>query len=516
MRSTRSGTREEGAATWASLVRVAMLMLTLVLACGISLPAGAQTLRSGWYAGEPQQFVQQRGGQEVLTGLDIEMVRAIAARAGHAVAFDPLPFPVLLAEVEAGTQDLLPGTVLTPLRAGQGVFSRPYRQDTNILVVRRGEAERMPALDAAGLLEALAADTSFRLGVRAGFSYVDPGLDAFISNPANSAKVAAGPSDEENLRRLLAGEIDGFLAERLSVALVISRQGAGRLVEEGALRLPVPLQLMFSKSVPAETVAAFDEAIAALLADGTLERIGARFRLPALLSLTTGSPWFFLLEVLGTVAAALAGYLAARSDRFSLFGALLLAALAALGGGVIRDLLIARQPIGAIANPLYALLVGATVFAAWLTAHAWRRVGGAAMLKEGMSVMRRRRVDSALFELADALGLACFAMVGIAVAVGAGVTPLWLWGPVLATLTGAGGGILRDIVRGRGDIPNLATNLYCEVPLVWSFGISLYLVWRQGAIEAGEMLVLVVVGVTGIALTRLLVAIYRIGPPRLP
>jgi polar amino acid transport system substrate-binding protein len=138
------------------------------------------------------------------------------------------------------------------------------------------------------------------------------------------------------------------------------------------------------------------------------------------------------------------------------------------------------------------------------------------MLKEGMSVMRRRRVDSALFELADALGLACFAMVGIAVAVGAGVTPLWLWGPVLATLTGAGGGILRDIVRGRGDIPNLATNLYCEVPLVWSFGISLYLVWRQGAIEAGEMLVLVVVGVTGIALTRLLVAIYRIGPPRLP
>jgi hypothetical protein len=79
MRSTRSGTREEGAATWASLVRVAMLML--VVACGISLPAGAQTLRSGWYAREPQQFVQQRGGQEVLTGLDIEMVRAIAARA---------------------------------------------------------------------------------------------------------------------------------------------------------------------------------------------------------------------------------------------------------------------------------------------------------------------------------------------------------------------------------------------------------------------------------------------------
>ena len=216
------------------------------------------------------------------------------------------------------------------------------------------------------------------------------------------------------------------------------------------------------------------------------------------------------------MAAALAGYLAARSDRFSLFGALLLAALAALGGGVIRDLLIARQPIGAIANPLYALLVGATVVAAWLTAHAWQRMGGAVMLKEGVSLVRSRRVDSAVFELADALGLACFAMVGIAIAVGAGVEPLWLWGPVLATLTGAGGGILRDIVRGRGNIPNLTTSLYCEVPLFWSFGISVYLVWRQGVIEAGEMLGLVVAGVAGIALTRLLVAIYRIGPPRTP
>ena len=376
MFSDRTWTREDYAAKRAPLVLAVMVVLNFVVVCGISLPVGAQTLRAGWYAVEPQQFVQQRGEHEALTGLDIQMVRAIAARAGQSVAFEPVSFPVLFAEVEAGVRDLLPGTVLAPDRAVRGVFSRPYRQDTNILVVRRGEAARMPALDTTAFLKALAADRLFRLGVRAGFSYVDPRLDAFIADPANSATVVEGPSDEENLRRLLAGEVDGFLAERLSVALLISRKRVGNQVEEGALRILVPLHLMFSKSVPARTVAAFDRAISELEADGTLERIGARFRLPALLSLTTGSAWFFFLEVLGTVAAALAGYLAARSDRFSLFGALLLAALAALGGGVIRDLLIARQPIGAIANPLYALLVGATVVAAWLTAHAWQRMGG--------------------------------------------------------------------------------------------------------------------------------------------
>jgi polar amino acid transport system substrate-binding protein len=497
-------------------MRPIALIVAVFVSFGSALAVAAETLSAGWYAGEPQQFVQMRAGHEVLTGLDIEMVRAIAARADHAVTFEPVPFPRLMDEVGAGTRDIVPGTVKRPAPAGEGRFSRPYRQDVNVMVVRRGEAGRLPAPDVSGLQAGLLTDPAFRLGVRAGFSYVDPAFDGFIADPANADRVRAAASDAENLRRLLAGEIDGFLAERLSVALLIARSEAGGRVEEAALRLFVPLHLMFSPRVPPETVAAFDAAIAELEADGTLMRIGARFRLPALLSLSTGSAWFFALEVLGTVAAALAGYLAARSDRFSLFGALLLAALAAVGGGVIRDLLIGRQPIGAMATPLYALLILGTVALSWAVTLAWRRLGRARLLAEGVAVVRRRGVDSALFEIADALGLACFAMVGMAVAIGAGVQPLWLWGPVMATLTGAGGGILRDIVRGRGDIPNLSRNLYCEVPLVWSVGIAVYLSARQGVIEAGEMLVVVAIGVAGIALSRLAVAALGIGPPRLP
>jgi polar amino acid transport system substrate-binding protein len=287
-------------------------------------------------------------------------------------------------------------------------------------------------------------------------------------------------------------------------------------VEEAALRLPVPLHLMFSRAVPPETVAAFDRAIEELAAEGQLARIGTRFRLPALLSLTLGSSWFLVLQTLGTVFAALSGYLAARESRFSLFGALLLAAVAALGGGVIRDLLINRHPILAVEKPIYPLLVIGTVLVAWLAGLAWQRLGATAVLKESVDWLRRRRSDRVLFEVTDALGVACSAMVGVAFAVGVGVTPLWLWGPVLATLTGAGGGILRDILRGRGEIPNLRTNLYCEVPLLWSMAISLYLVWRSGSIEAGEMLALVVVGVVGIALTRLAVVAFNIRPPQPP
>jgi len=53
-------------------------LLALLLLLAGTLPATAAELRSGWYAGEPQQFVQRRDGRERLTGVDIEMVHAIA------------------------------------------------------------------------------------------------------------------------------------------------------------------------------------------------------------------------------------------------------------------------------------------------------------------------------------------------------------------------------------------------------------------------------------------------------
>jgi len=118
--------------------------------------------------------------------------------------------------------------------------------------------------------------------------------------------------------------------------------------------------------------------------------------------------------------------------------------------------------------------------------------------------------------VADALALSSFMVVGVAIAVGFGVEPLWLWGPILGTLTGAGGGILRDIVRGRGEIPNLRSSFYCEIALVWALALSLYLGERSGVIEAGEMLLAVAIAVIGGATTRLAVVAFAIRPPQLP
>ncbi|MBX9751099.1 MAG: transporter substrate-binding domain-containing protein [Roseococcus sp.] len=483
------------------LYRISLLVLSL---CFVSGAARSQaSLSIGWYAAAPFQTQGPAG----LTGLDIEMVRAIAARAGHGLAFSRVLYPELMREVASGRRDLVSGVAWTAQRAAAGRMSRAYRQDVNVLIQRRDGLHPL-AKDASGLLAHLKV-TGFRIGVIEGYSYGDPVLDAWLADPARGAQVRRSGDDAANLRLLLAGEIDGFLAERLTAAALVAAQADPRAVEEnGYLRLSIPLHLMFSREVPAATVAAFDAAIASLQADGTLYAIAARFRAPVLLGLTLNSRWFFVLEVIGTLAAALAGYLAARAGRYSLFGGLVLALTTAVGGGILRDLLVARHPIGVMSSPIYLQMVLGTVLLAYLVGRLNATVPRLTAITAG-GVWRER-----LFDLADAIGLAAFTVVGVAVAVGVGATPLWLWGPLLGAITGAGGGIIRDIIRGGGDVPNLKTGFYGEVAVLWAIVLSAWLEWRSAVIEREEVLLAVVVTVAGGVITRM--ALLRMRAPGLP
>jgi polar amino acid transport system substrate-binding protein len=85
---------------------------------------------------------------------------------------------------------------------------------------------------------------------------------------------------------------------------------------------------------------------------------------------------------------------------------------------------------------------------------------------------------------------------------------------LLGAITGAGGGILRDIIRGGGDVPNLKTGFYGEVALIWSIVLSLWLHWRSAVIEQEEVLLAVLVAVGGAVMTRM--ALLRMRAPGLP
>jgi polar amino acid transport system substrate-binding protein len=92
-------------------------------------------------------------------------------------------------------------------------------------------------------------------------------------------------------------------------------------------------------------------AIDELRSSGELRRIADYYALPVLINQTIDSGWFQIFGFMGLVAFALSGVVLAYEGQYSVFGAVMLAILPAVGGGVARDLLLQREPIGIVRNP---------------------------------------------------------------------------------------------------------------------------------------------------------------------
>ena len=67
-----------------------------------------------------------------------------------------------------------------------------------------------------------------------------------------------------------------------------------------------------------------------------------------------------LFEIMGTVAFAVSGAMVALSKKMDVFGVAGLGLVTAVGGGVIRDLILGITPPKTFQNPVYAAVAIAT------------------------------------------------------------------------------------------------------------------------------------------------------------
>lgn len=135
-----------------------------------------------------------------------------------------------------------------------------------------------------------------------------------------------------------------------------------------------------------------------------------------------------VLVVVGTVVFALTGALVAVEKRFDLVGVMVLAAVTAVGGGSVRDLVAGTTPPPALTNePLLWAIAG---------------TGVATFLGARFGTPPKR-----LLYAADTLSLALFAALGAQTGIDVG---FGFWGTVFAgTVSGVGGGIIRDLLSGE-------------------------------------------------------------------
>lgn len=156
-----------------------------------------------------------------------------------------------------------------------------------------------------------------------------------------------------------------------------------------------------------------------------------------------------VLEMFGVVLLAATGALAAIRARMDFLGAMVMSFIVGLGGGTMRDLLLNRYPLAWIRDENLFFMTVLTGLAIYVMAMVvgWRPV---ARHDDKGSPLGRMLI------WADAVGLAVFCVSGTQVALGQGASVTIAI--VMAGITCAGGGILRDIMVNqvplvlRGDL----------------------------------------------------------------
>ena len=164
--------------------------------------------------------------------------------------------------------------------------------------------------------------------------------------------------------------------------------------------------------------------------------------------MTLAFTWY-VFDVLGTIAFALSGALVGLSKKMDVFGVIVLAVLTAVGGGMVRDVLIDSMP-AALVNTTNLLLAVATAVFVSVFYGVYHVTPG-----------QKRKLVKA-FLISDTLGLGAFTVTG-AIAGLAQKDAQFTLPILLGLITAVGGGVMRDLLAQR-----MPTVLYADVYAVAS------------------------------------------------
>lgn len=148
---------------------------------------------------------------------------------------------------------------------------------------------------------------------------------------------------------------------------------------------------------------------------------------------------FFVIEVIGTIAFASSGAMVAIKKQLDLLGVIVLGVTTAVGGGMLRDIIIGNVPPSLFRNPIYVLMAFLTVMILFLIVRLNQRILDSRSIETYEKIMN----------IFDAIGLGAFTVTGIDTAMAAGYGDYTFLIIFLGVMTGVGGGILRDIMAGQ-------------------------------------------------------------------
>lgn len=136
----------------------------------------------------------------------------------------------------------------------------------------------------------------------------------------------------------------------------------------------------------------------------------------------------YTIDILGTFAFAISGALVASDKKFDLFGVLIIAFVTAVGGGMLRDILINAHPINWIGDLNYLWIIFLAVFLTFL-------------FKSKMAYLSKT-----LF-LFDTIGISVFTLLGLQKGLSFNLHPIIAI--IMGMISAVFGGVLRDVLTNK-------------------------------------------------------------------
>lgn len=197
---------------------------------------------------------------------------------------------------------------------------------------------------------------------------------------------------------------------------------------------------------------------------------------------------YSVFEIIGTIAFAVSGAVVALKNKMDLLGVAALGLCTAVGGGVIRDMILGNTPPVMFREPIYAFVaVGASIIV--------------------FLPPIRRAIDNsgALYDwvllFMDSLGLGIFTVIGVKCAYEInGEYGIFLV-TFVGVVTGVGGGVLRDVLAGNP--PYIFVKHFYACASIVGAALCAVLWHRIGSTAS------IIIGSSAVVVLRLLAARYR-------
>lgn len=199
-----------------------------------------------------------------------------------------------------------------------------------------------------------------------------------------------------------------------------------------------------------------------------------------------------LFELIGTVAFSVSGAMVALSKKMDIFGVAVLGLVTAVGGGVIRDLVLGITPPKTFQNPIYAAIAIATSLIIFIPAVRHFLSG--------------KEVYDKIMLLMDSVGLGIFTVVGIETAYLSDQSHSIFLLIFVGVITGVGGGMIRDVLA-QTTPAILVRHFYATASIIGAvICIILWNIFGQSAAVIG--------GASSVLILRLLAAKYHWSLPK--